>query len=339
MEWVILAPERANRPQQTVKKKAAEALPDRDEDCPFCPGNEDKTPDEVFRIPASGKDSAWAVRVVPNRFAALTQEAGTERVGDGYFNRKIPGFGVHEVIIESPSHNTPMALMTYPQIEKVLTAYQQRYNVLKENRRLQFITIFKNHGKESGTSLAHPHSQLVATPMVTPYYHRRFDVAHDYFVNFGRCLYCDLLANELEKDERIVVETEQFVVFQPFASRSPYETWIIPKLHRASFGMLTEEHIREMASVLKDTLYCLYYELSNPAFNFMIDTSTTYDEEDPYYHWHLRIMPRLSMIAGFEIGSGIYISSALPEDTAKTLRKCCYSLVRDGESCIIPGGD
>ncbi len=335
-EWVILAPERAARPRQSLKKRTAEALPDWDETCPFCPGNEDKTPEEVLKIPAAGNDAAWAVRVVPNRFAALSEDADPEKMQDERFNRKMPGFGVHEVFIDSPSHNTPMALMTYPQVEKVLTAYQQRYNVLKKNRRLQFITIFKNHGRESGTSLAHPHSQLVATPLVTPYYHRRFDVAHDYFADFGRCLYCDMLKGELTNGERIVIETDQFVVFEPFASRASYETWIIPKLHRASFGMLTPEHITEMASVLKDTLYCLYFHLDDPAFNLMIDTSTTYDEEDPYYHWHIRIMPRLSMIAGFEIGSGIYISMGLPEETAKILQKCCYALVRDSESCIIP---
>lgn len=312
-----------------------EQLPEWDESCPFCPGNERQTPDEVFRIPISGEDPAWAVRVVPNRFAALTPEADITRKEEGHFARKMDGFGVHEVIIECPSHNTPMALMPYPQVEKVLIAYQQRYNALKVNRRLKFITIFKNHGWASGTSLIHSHSQLVATPIITPYYHSRFDLAHDYHADMGGCLYCELLAEELEKKERIVAETEKFVVLHPYASHSPWETWIFPKEHSASFGLLPTPYLTELAIVLKDTLLCLYQFLDNPAFNLMLDTSTTMNEDDPYYHWHIRITPRLSTIAGFEIGSGISISTALPEETAKAMRQCCLSLAKDGNVCMI----
>jgi len=328
-EWVIMAPERARRPQQTLKKKPAEELPVWDKACPFCPGNEKRTPDEVFRVPASSEDSDWDVRVVPNMFAALTVERSNIRIEEGHLTRGMQGFGVHEVIIESPSHNTTIALMTYQQVEKVLAAYQQRYNILKKDPQLKFITIFKNHGRESGTSLAQPHSQLVATPIMSPYYHRRFDVAVDYYADTGRCVYCDVLAEELEKRERIVAETEQFIVLHPYASRASYETWVIPKGHCSSFGLCPEEHHAELAMLLKDTLLCLYRGLDNPAYNFMVDTTVTEDEENPYYHWHIRIVPRLSMIAGFEMGSGIYINTALPEDTAKSVRQIAQSLPAD----------
>lgn len=320
-EWVILAPERSKRPQRKPKKKTVEELPDWDASCPFCLGNEVQTPVEVFRIPVSSAKSDWEVRVVPNRFAALAPgKIGTVIETDRFF-RKRDGVGVHEVIIETPSHNTVMPLMTNQQIEKVLIAYQERYNTLKKNRQLKFITIFKNHGWAAGTSLAHPHSQLVATPIMAPYYHRKFDVAHDYNADTGRCLYCDLLAKEIEIGERIVAETAQFVVFHPYASRVPYETWIIPKVHCASYGLFPATQLAELAEVLKCTLLCLYRELDDPAFNLMLDTSTTQDEEDPYYHWHIRVVPRLSTIAGFEMGSGIYISTALPEQTASLMRK------------------
>jgi len=328
-EWVIIAPERARRPQQRPKRRLTRELPDWDESCPFCPGNESQTPDEVFRLPISSQASAWEVRVVPNRFAALTLEGDISRRAEGRFSCKMDGFGTHEVIIESPSHNTTMALMTYEQIEKVLVAYQQRYNTLKQNRQFKFITIFKNHGRESGTSLVHPHSQLVATPIMTPYYHQRFDVAVDYYADIGRCLYCDLLAEELEKGERIVAETKEFVIFHPYASRTPYETWIFPKEHCSSFGLFPASRFTEFAMVLKDTLFCLYRELDDPAFNLMVDTTITEDEENPYYHWHIRIVPRLTMIAGFEIGSGIYINIALPEDTAKLMKQCVLSLPQE----------
>jgi len=211
-----------------------------------------------------------------------------------------------------------------------------RYGIAGFAQHLKFITIFKNHGRESGTSLAHPHSQLVATPIMTPYYHRRFNVAVDYYADTGRCLYCDVLIGELEKRERIVDETEQFIVFHPYASRAPYETWIISKGHCSSFGLCPEEYRAELAMVLKDSLLCLYRGLGNPAFNLMVDTTITEDEEDPYYHWHIRIVPRLGMIAGFEIGSGIYITPMLPEETAKLMRQCCISYNKEGKVCLIP---
>ncbi len=327
--WVIIAPERAKRPQPKLKKRRAEELPIWDASCPFCVGNEDQTPDEVFRIPIWGEGSNWEVRVVPNRFAALTPDGDIGRREDGHFFRKMQGVGVHEVIIETRSHNTPTALMSYEQVEKILIAYQERYNDLKKNRQLKFITIFKNHGWASGTSLVHPHSQLVATPVIATYYHRKFDVAHDYYVDMTSCLYCDLLAEEIEKGERIIAETKQFVVLHPYASRAPYETWIIPKMHCASFGLFPATHLAELARVLKDTLLCLYRGLDNPAFNLMVDTSTTVDEEDPYYHWHIRIVPRLTTIAGFEMGSGIYINTALPEETASRMKQVASALPED----------
>ena len=331
-EWVILAPDRAKRPQNRPKAKAAAAheLPDWDAACPFCPGNEKETPDEVFRIPAADNASDWTVRVVPNRFAALTPEADTTRVEEGPFFRKMGGYGVHEVIIDSPSHNTPLALMPYEQVEKVLIAYRERYNVIKQDREIKHITIFKNVGWAAGTSLAHPHSQLVATPIMTTYYHRKFDVAHDYYADMGRCLYCDLIAWDLEEgDKRIVAETNGFIIVHPYASHVPYETWILPKSHCASFGLFPTAQLPDLARTLKDVTYCLYQHLDNPAYNLVIDSTTTYDEDDPYYHWHIRIIPRLSTIAGFEMGSGIYISTALPEDTAEYMRQTAKSCPDD----------
>ena len=328
-EWVIMAPERAKRPQQVLKRRRIEALPNWDESCPFCPGNESQTPSAVFQLPLSRHDSAWEVRVVPNRFAALMLNGDIRTTEDGHLFRKRAGTGVHEVIIESPSHNTPMALMSYEQVQKVLITYQKRYNTLKRNRQLKFITIFKNHGQASGTSLVHPHSQLVATPVLAPYYHRRLDIAVDYYSDVGSCLYCDLLAEELERGERIVAETKEFVVLHPYASRAPWESWVIPKKHYASFALFPAEHFAELARVLKDTLLCLYRGLDDPAFNYMVNTSITEDEENPYYHWYIRIVPRINLVAGFEMGSGIYISTALPEDTASLMKQIASSLPED----------
>jgi len=331
-EWVILAPERGKRPHQNPKKKAPalDDIPNWDSTCPFCPGNESETPEEVYRIPPADESPEWEVRVVPNRFAALTSEGDTTRTEEGPFSRKMGGFGIHEVIIDTPSHNTPPALMSYEKIEKVLMAYQQRYNAIKTNRGIRHITIFKNAGWAAGTSLVHPHSQLVATPIMATYYHRKFDVAHDYHADMGRCLYCDLIAWELEKgDRRVVADTKEFVVVHPYASHAPYETWILPKTHSASFGLFPAEHFTELSRVLKDIIFCLYQGLNNPAYNLVIDSTTTYDEDDPYYHWHIRIIPRLATVAGFEMGSGIYITTALPEDTAAYMRQIAKSCPDD----------
>ena len=330
-EWVIMAPERAKRPQHSSKKQRTDMVPDWDAYCPFCPGNENLTPPEVFRLPLSDQIPDWAVRVVPNRFAALEHNGDTARIKKTNLFNKMDGIGMHEVIIESPSHNIPMALMTYQQMEKVLRTYRQRYNTLKQNRQFKFITLFKNHGLASGTSLAHPHSQLVATPMATPHYRRKFDVALNYYDDFAQCLYCDLIADELERGERIVIETREFIVFHPYASRVPYETWIIPKRHHTSFGLFAEDHLSELAVVLKDSLLCLYHSLDNPAFNLMVDTTTTEDETVPCYHWHIRIVPRLNTIAGFEMGSGIYINTSLPEETAALMKQVATSGA-EGES-------
>jgi UDPglucose--hexose-1-phosphate uridylyltransferase len=333
-EWVILAPERGKRPQQEPRKKRADItdLPNWDSNCPFCPGNEKETPAEVYRIPAEKESPEWAVRVVPNRFAALTPQGDTIRIEEGPFFRKMGGYGAHEVIIDSPSHNTPLALKQYDEVEKILQAYRERYNTLKKNRRLKHIIIFKNCGWAAGTSLVHPHSQLVATPIMAPYYHRKFDVAHEYYADLGRCLYCDLINFDLEKgDKRIIATTDNFLVIHPYASHVPYETWILPRLHHASFGLFPTSFLPDLARVVKDVAFCLYRGLDNPAYNLIVDSTTTDDEEDPYYHWHIRIIPRLTTIAGFEMGSGIYISTALPEETAEYMRETARSC--PGEVC------
>ena len=326
-EWVIIAPERSKRPNRQLRKTAIEELPTWDASCPFCVGNESQTPAEVFRIPDPDNHSNWAVRVIPNQFPALTPTAVTNQAGERHFFRRMAGFGAHEVIIESPSHNMPIALMPPQQVERILIAYRQRYNALKQDRKLRCITIFKNHGRASGTSLTHPHSQIVATPVITPYYHRRFDVAHDYYVNVNRCLYCDIVDGELEGSERVIINNKEFIVFHPYAPRAPYETWIMPKRHYSSFGLFPEEYLSELATVLKATLLGLHRGLDDPAFNLVVDTTITVDEEDPYYHWHIRIIPRITLIAGFEMGSGIYISAVSPEDTASEMRQIIKSCV------------
>ncbi|MDH7501048.1 MAG: galactose-1-phosphate uridylyltransferase [candidate division NC10 bacterium] len=322
-EWVIIAAERSRRPHDFRKAEAtASKKPSYKEDCPFCPGNEHLTPHETLAYrgggPSDGK--GWWVRVIPNKFPALSPEGSLERKEEQGFFRSMDGVGIHEVVVEDPLHNQILPLMEDRQVEEVLLAYRERYVALREDPRIKLIILFKNYGEAAGTSLEHPHSQLVGTPIVPSNVRKKLQEAARYYDDHGSCVYCDLIEEELCRGERIVEETERFVVFQPFASRSPFESWIVPKQHQASFGLISMEDSKRFARVLKGTLGKLYSRLNDPEYNYVIHTAPTKDEQEEYYHWHLQIIPRLTTPAGFELGSGIFINVAFPEETAQFLR-------------------
>lgn len=319
-EWVIIARERAKRPHDFARQQAKSELPAFSPSCPFCPGNEAMTPPE---IPSYQRQSTegWRVRAFANRFPALTPKGSTTRREEEGFFLGMDGVGVHEVIVETPAHNKPLALMEDSEVEDVLLAYQERYNAFSQMPFVRLVIIFKNQGPLAGTSLEHPHSQLVATPVVPKYIRMKYEVAIRHYDNTGRCLYSDLVDHELKIGKRVVMETERFVVFHPFASHQPFETWIVPKTGQACFGSALAEDLKNLAHVLRITLLKLYRGLNNPDFNYVIDTAPVGDENKNYYLWHLRIIPRLTEIAGFEIGSGININIALPEETAKFIRE------------------
>ena len=317
-EWVIVAPDRANRPGSFKSAKTKRTLPEWDESCPFCPGNEESTLAEVFRM--QDGQSGWSTRVVPNRYPALTPEGAAGRQSEEGFFTKMEGTGVHEVIVESPLHNTTFAQMDRSQVERVLFTYRARYNDLKRVGLVRFVSIFKNRGESAGTSLEHPHSQVVATPIAPPYIRRKLDIAIQYYHDMGSCLYCDLFRHELQMGTRVTMETANLAVFHPYASRSPFETWVVPKTHQPSFGLIVDEHLIELAGVLRDTLLRLDRLLDEPDFNYVICSSPAEDEQNNYHDWHLVIMPRLSKPAGFEMGSGIHINTAVPEETAALIR-------------------
>ena len=241
------------------------------------------------------------------------------RASDGFLS--MDGIGVHEVIVETPVHNKSLALMDDSGVAKVLLAYQERYKALSQMPFVKLVIIFKNHGASAGTSLEHPHSQLVATPIVPRRVRMQYEVAISYYDDTGRCLYSDLAEQELRTGTRIVLESGRFVVFHPFASHYPFETWIVPKVHQACFGNVSAEDLGALAHVLRTTLLKLYQGLNNPDFNYVIDSAPIGDENKNYYLWHLRIIPRLTEVAGFEIGSGIHINTALPEETARFMRE------------------
>lgn len=317
-DWVIIAKERAKRPREFVKDNGNKppSLAFK-ESCPFCPGNEDRTPEAVALY---GEPDNWRIRVVPNKFAALTPEGNTIREQNGMF-RKAQGYGRHEVVIESRLHNKCIAFMSDAHVEELIGAYRDRYLALKKDPNVKVIIIFKNHGEAAGTSLEHPHTQIVASPIVPPLIRRRYEIATQHFDNTGHCLYCDLLANEVQSGERIVKNEKYFVALHPFASHYPFETWIMPKMHSSCFGNIADIEIAELARLLKEVLLKLHHALDDPDFNLIIHTAPVDDEHKTYYLWHIQIIPRLTLAAGFELGSGIYINSAVPEETAAFMRE------------------
>ncbi|MCX5749674.1 MAG: galactose-1-phosphate uridylyltransferase [Candidatus Saganbacteria bacterium] len=322
-EWVIIAKERAKRPEDFALAKIPEQLPEYDSKCPFCPGNESQTPKEIFEYRPSGTkpgSKGWRLRAIPNKFAALEDKAGEvpDRKKENDFFRYMDGLGVHEVIIESPRHDLHLAIMEQKHVEEIFLAYRQRYIELSKDTRFEIIKIFKNHGKGAGTSLQHPHSQIIAAPVTPTHIRSRLDEAMRYYDDEGKCVFCEMIEKEKEAGSRIVMETDNFICFEPFASRSPFETYILPKEHQDSFGMISEELTKEFAYITKSMLVKINKSLNNPDYNYMISSTPPHDSSEEYYHWHLRIDPRVTSVAGFEIGSGIYINTVIPEDLRNT---------------------
>ncbi|MGB2698280.1 MAG: galactose-1-phosphate uridylyltransferase [Candidatus Zixiibacteriota bacterium] len=318
-EWIIIASERAKRPQEFIESRSKpKKLPPFDPDCPFCPGNEDKTPIEVFSL-RKGRSKKWQARVIPNKYPALVPEGQLLMQTEGFFLRA-KGIGYHEVIIHTPQHNKDLAHMSLPQVEKICLTYRRRYLDLQKDKRIKMIIIFENHGKRAGTSLEHPHSQLVALPLVPASIRHLLEEAMRYYDDHGSCVFCDMIQEELKAEKRIIAKRDDFVAFHPFASRAPFETWILPLKHNASFGSIKVKECKNMAKILKEILGKLDKGLSDPSYNLLIRTVPIKDREEDYYHWHIQILPRLTTPAGFELGSGIYINAAFPESTADFLK-------------------
>jgi UDPglucose--hexose-1-phosphate uridylyltransferase len=316
-DWVIIATERARRPEDFRQRRDRKALPEFLESCPFCPGNEHKTPDEIMRIPDNG---GWIIRVIPNKFAELYSEGESIRKREG-LKHLITGIGSHEVIIESPSHNTPTALFSVDDIANIIKAYKRRFIDVYSNPLIKHVIIFKNQGEASGTSIVHPHSQIIGTP-VTPFHVRdRVSEARRFFDNTGECLMCATLKDELSDGRRIILNTEHFVTFIPYAALSPFHTWIFPKRHDAAFGDIQDIEISDLAYNLKEILSRLYFGLDNPDFNFVIRSESLKESGSEYFHWYLSIVPRLAQSSGFQLGSGIYTNPSVPEEIAGFLRK------------------
>ncbi len=332
--WVIIVPERARRPSDYLLETGAGTSVDtRTAACPFCGGNEAKTPPEIHALRAAGTPAngpGWRVRVVPNKFPALRIEDPAVRYGVGVFD-VVSGAGAHEVIIETPDHNKSLADLPVEWITDVLVCYRERIRDLYRDSRLRYILVFKNHKPEAGASLTHTHSQLIATPMIPPTVKQELKICREHFVTKERCFICDLIRQERTQGERIIYQSEDFIVWAPFASSFPFETWVLPTRHGHDFSRLSDEDLRALAPVLKLSLLSLKNLLNDPPYNFVLHTSPPLFKRPGHadywssiefdYHWHIEIVPRLTRIAGFEWGAGLFINPTPPEAAADYLRR------------------
>ncbi len=316
--WVIISTERGKRPHDF--RPVPE--PRKSGFCPFCPGNEDKTPPEIFALREPGtppNTPGWSLRVVPNKYPALRVEGELNRRGEGIYD-VMNGVGAHEVIIETPKHEKKLADLEISQIHNILKVYRDRITDLRNDVRLKYVLVFKNQGFEAGASLEHSHSQLIATPIIPKTVIEEMNGARNYFNYKERCIFCDIVREEIKDQVRMVYEEDHFIAIEPFAPRFPFETWILPKHHASHYEHSSDEFLRHLAITLKLVLQKLEKALQNPPYNFIIHTSPMQEGPLQHYHWHVEIMPKLTRVAGFERGTGFYINSTSPEDAARYLK-------------------
>ena len=317
-EWVVLATERAKRPEDFSHRKggAPSGLPAYVATCPFCPGNESMTPPTLAQ---TGEGSAWRVRVVRNAFGAFSGSEDLAPRGDEY-HRAMGAAGHHEVIIQTPAHNVPEPMLGPAEMREVFLMYRERHRFMEADPRVELVIPFKNHGPGAGTSLEHPHAQIAGIPIVPTHLVHRTEEPLAYYREHRTCAFCRMLGEELETGERIVAENASFAAFVPFASATPFETWIMPRAHRASFGGIGDAEAAEFADMLRSVVRRVWKGLDNPDYNYMIRSAPRDCRDAPFLHWYTKVVPRLTQAAGFEIGTGMYINIAKPEESARFLR-------------------
>ncbi len=317
--WVIISVERGKRPTDFAspsQKRRAGGF------CPFCPGNEHTAPPEIIAFrPASTPPNTpgWTLRVVPNKFPALQVQGDLNKKGEGVFD-KMNGIGAHEVIIETPEHQVSLASMSQRAVEDVFWACYFRLTDLKKDIRFKYVLIFKNEGEVAGASLEHTHTQLIALPIVPKTVKEEMDNAKTYYDSKERCIFCDIINQELGANKRVVYENDKYVAIAPFAPRDPFETWILPKNHESVF-VPPDKSFSSLAEIIQRILRQLDSVLDVPPYNFIVHTSPFKEEINDYYHWHIEILPRLTRRAGFEWGTGFFINPTTPEESAKFMRE------------------
>jgi UDPglucose--hexose-1-phosphate uridylyltransferase len=318
--WVIIDSEHMKGPADFPKD---DNTPIRHATCPFCAGREHQTPPEVDGVRTSGgapNTPGWLVRTVPNKFPVLVAEGEFKKEGAGIYDQ-MSGIGAHEVVIETPDHDKNLAELTPEEMRLVIGQYASRFRQLSRDSRFKYIVVFKNFGSSAGATIEHPHSQVIALPMVPKTVLEELKGAEHYYQYHGRCVLCDMISQEYSDKERIVVENANFLAFCPFAPRYCFETWIIPKGHSADFAGADDQSQLKLAQILQDVLKRIKKVLGNPSYNFYLHTAPVGYANGACYHWHIEIIPKLTRSVGFEWGTGLHIVPTFPQDAARALRE------------------
>ncbi len=325
-EWVIIATERAKRPEDFTKNRQVPPTngPKVVDGCFFCEGHEKQTPAEVLAYPAGNRkpnQPGWQVRVFPNKFPALIPGQKFESLHHEVYHVG-QAIGWHE-IIATVDHSKPPALFSSTEMEMMIRAYEERFQVHCSNELVKYVLIIYNHGQEAGASLAHPHSQLFAIPVISNYLRQELDGAASFYRKHQQCVFCRIIENEVKeaKKQRVVFENEGFIALCPYASQNPFEVWILPRRHNPFFQIVDYMERVQLGECLRAVLKKYYVGLDNPPFNYYIQSAPSDGQEYNHYHWHLEILPHLTTRAGFEYGTGIMINVVKPEDAAKFLRE------------------
>jgi len=313
-DWVVIATGRARRPETFAKHQRIKDSVSSDK-CFFCqPKILERSVDKV-----NGQDGSWFVVSYPNDYPAFAPGQDLNRRKEGP-NRVMDGVGHHEVIITA-DHQKQIALFNTAQVKMIIDLYQKRYLELMKKKFIKYISIFHNHGKEAGASISHPHSQLLAIPVIDPDLRASIDGAENFYRSQGKCVYCTMIEWELKDKRRIVYENDKFLVVCPFAAQVSFEVRVYPKDHQSHFESMTESEKELFADAMQIALNRIYKGLKDPAYNFYFHTAPCDGGNYDQYHWHLNILPKTNVWAGFELGAGIEISTIEPEKAAEFLNK------------------
>lgn len=318
--WIIISTERGKRPTDFI----VETNSVKGGFCPLCPGNENTTPPEVLSYSKSKNHApnnpGWTLRVVPNKYPALVIEGDLNKEGEGLYD-KMNGIGAHEVIIETPSHEESFTYLPHERMIEVFLAFRDRLVDLSHDKRFRYVMVFKNFGAAAGASLEHSHSQLVALPVLPRMIKSELDGSLSYYNYKERCVFCDIIRQEINQDVRVITQNEHFVAIVPYAPRSPFEMWVLPKKHASSYITTDDESFRSLTAIFSECMRRLDKCIPNVPYNFVLHGAPLRSESLKHYHWHFEIMPKLTTIAGFEWGSGFYINPVPPEEAARYLKE------------------